>query len=83
MGKLDSKVAIITGAAQGMGAMHARKFVEEGAKVAITDLKFEDAQKLADELGENAIALKLDVSSEENWVEVVAKTEETFGPVNV
>ena len=63
--------------------MHARKFVEEGAKVAITDLNFERAKQLAGELGENAIALKLDVSSEENWVEVVAKTEETFGPINV
>jgi 3alpha(or 20beta)-hydroxysteroid dehydrogenase len=83
MGKLDGKVAIITGAAQGMGAMHVRKFVEEGAKVAITDLNFEGAQKLADELGKNVIALKLDVASEENWVEVVAKTEETFGPINV
>ena len=36
--KLQNKVAIITGAAQGMGAMHARKFVEEGAKVVITDI---------------------------------------------
>ena len=78
MGKLDGKVAIITGAAQGMGAMHVRKFVEEGAKVAITDLNFEGAQKLAGEVGENTIALKLDVSSEENWVEVVAKTEEAL-----
>lgn len=83
MGKLDNKVAIITGAAQGMGAMHARKFVEEGAKVVITDINLEAAQKLADEIGENAIALKLDVSNKENWQEVVAKTEETFGPVTV
>ncbi|WP_066249969.1 SDR family NAD(P)-dependent oxidoreductase [Neobacillus drentensis] len=83
MGKLDGKVAIITGAAQGMGAMHARKFVEEGAKVVITDLNIEGAKSLADELGENAIAIKLDVSNEENWIEVVAKTEEKFGPVTV
>src|SRR5690625_1863092 len=83
MGKLTGKVAIITGAAQGMGESHVRKFVEEGAKVAITDVNLEGAQKLADELGDNAIALKLDVSSEENWIEVVEKTEEAFGPVNV
>ena len=83
MGKLTGKVAIITGAAQGMGESHVRKFIEEGAKVAITDVNLEGAQKLADELGENAIALKLDVSSEENWIEVVEKTEEAFGPVNV
>lgn len=83
MGKLEGKVAIITGAAQGMGAMHVRKFVEEGAKVAITDINLEGAKQLADEIGENTIALKLDVSNEDNWVEIVAKTEEAFGPVNV
>lgn len=83
MDKLQGKVAIITGAAQGMGAMHARKFVEEGAKVVIADLNIEGAQQLADELGENALALRLDVTSEENWVEVVEKTEAAFGPINV
>lgn len=41
----------------------------------MTDLNFEGAYKLADELGENVIALKLDVAIEENWVQVVAKTE--------
>ena len=81
--KLQNKVAIITGAAQGMGAMHVRKFVEEGAKVVITDINLEAAQKLADEVGENAIALKLDVSKADNWKEVVEKTEEKFGPVTV
>lgn len=83
MGKLDNKVAIITGAAQGMGAMHARKFIEEGAKVAITDVNLEAATELADELGENAIALKLDVSKADNWKEVLEKTEEKFGLVTV
>jgi 3alpha(or 20beta)-hydroxysteroid dehydrogenase len=81
--KLQNKVAIITGAAQGMGATHARKFVEEGAKVVITDINIEAAQKLADELGSNAIALKLNVSKADNWKEVVEKTEEKFGPVTV
>lgn len=83
MGKLDGKVAIITGAAQGMGASHARKFVEEGAKVVITDINLEAAEKLADEIGANAIALKLDVSKKDNWQEVVQKTEEKFGPVTI
>ncbi|SDN72745.1 3alpha(or 20beta)-hydroxysteroid dehydrogenase [Psychrobacillus sp. OK028] len=82
--KLQNKVAIITGAAQGMGAMHARKFVQEGAKVTISDVNLEAAQALADEIGEGAIALKLDVTKADNWAEVVAKTEEAFGaPVNV
>ncbi len=49
MGKLDGKVAIITGAAQRMGAMHPR-FVEEGAK----DIHLEAAQQLADETGKNS-----------------------------
>lgn len=83
MGKLDNKVAIITGAAQGMGAMHARKFIEEGAKVAITDINLEAATELANELGENALALKLDVSKADNWKEVLEKTEENFGLVTV
>lgn len=83
MGKLDGKVAIITGAAQGMGASHTRKFVEEGAKVVVSDVNAEAAEKLADELGENAIALKLDVSKAEDWDHVVKTTEEKFGPVTV
>lgn len=83
MGKLDGKVAIITGAAQGMGASHVRKFVEEGAKVVITDINTDAAETLAQELGENALALKLDVSKADQWKEVVEKTEATFGPVTV
>lgn len=83
MAKLEGKIAVITGAAQGMGASHARKFVEEGAKVVITDINLEAAQALADELGENAAAMKLDVSKADNWAEVLEKTEEVFGVTNV
>lgn len=83
MGRLDNKVAIITGAAQGMGATHAKLFVEQGAKVVLTDLNEEKGSAFAAELGENAIFVKQNVASEEDWATVVAKAEETFGPVNV
>ncbi|WPK13124.1 glucose 1-dehydrogenase [Lysinibacillus louembei] len=83
MARLEGKVAIITGAAQGMGAAHAKLFIEEGAKVVITDLNEENGQALAAELGENAVFVKQNVASEEDWATVIAKAEEAFGPVNV
>lgn len=83
MARLQGKVAIITGAAQGMGAAHATLFAQEGAKVVITDLNEEKGQALAQELGENVIFVKQNVTSEEDWATVVAKAEEAFGPVNV
>lgn len=83
MARLEGKVAIITGAAQGMGAAHAKLFIEEGAKVVITDLNEENGQALAAELGENAVFVKQNVASEEDWTTVIAKAEEAFGPVNV
>ena len=83
MSRLTGKVAIITGAAQGMGAAHAKAFVEQGAKVVLTDLNEEKGKAFAAELGENAIFVKQNVTSEEDWTTVIAKAEEAFGPVNV
>ncbi|WP_423798074.1 glucose 1-dehydrogenase [Neobacillus sp. SAB-20_R2A] len=83
MARLKGKVAIITGAAQGMGASHARRFVEEGAKVVLTDLNEEKGSQFASELGENALFFKQNVTSAEDWANVVAKAEEKFGPVNI
>lgn len=83
MARLDGKIAIITGAAQGMGASHARKFIEEGAKVVLTDLNDEKGNALAAELGENALFVKHNVTSSDDWATVVAETEKAFGPVNV
>ncbi|MFC0015002.1 MULTISPECIES: glucose 1-dehydrogenase [Allobacillus] len=83
MSRLANKVAIITGAAQGMGAAHAKLFIEQGAKVVLTDLNEEKGEALATELGENALFVKQNVTSEEDWATVIEKTEETFGPVNV
>lgn len=83
MARLEGKVAIITGAAQGMGAAHVKKFIAEGAKVVMTDLNEEKGQALANELGENALFVKQNVTSAEDWETVVAEAEKAFGPVNV
>lgn len=83
MGRLTGKVAIITGAAQGMGAAHVRKFVAEGAKVVLTDVNAEAGGQLAAALGGQAHFAALDVASSAAWQRVVAETEGRFGAVTV
>ena len=82
MGRLDNKVAIITGAARGMGAAHARAFVAEGAKVVLTDV-LDSGAEVAAELGDSAVFIHHDVSSEQGWADVVIRAEETFGKVDI
>lgn len=83
MGRLSGKVAIITGAAQGMGEEHAKAFVAEGAKVILTDVNEEAGSALAESLGDDAIFIKHDVRSEEAWSKVLLEGEARFGKVNV
>ncbi|GAA3758671.1 glucose 1-dehydrogenase [Streptomyces tremellae] len=83
MGKLDGKVAIITGAAQGMGESHARRFVSEGAKVVLTDLNEERGKLIADDLGADALFLRHDVTSPADWRRVLQEAERAFGTVTV
>lgn len=83
MDRLTGKVAIITGAARGMGASHARLFVEEGAKVVLTDLRVEAGKTLADELGESAIFIEHDVTSPVAWRDIVAEAIRTFGTIDI
>ncbi len=83
MGKLDGKVAIITGAARGMGAEHAREFLKEGAKVVITDVLEAEGRRLSEELGENTLFLRHDVTRPEEWKRVLDEAVEAFGPVGV
>lgn len=58
MGRLDNKVAIVTGGSKGIGAAVAKKFIEEGAKVVLTARKMDERQKVADQLGDNAIFIQ-------------------------
>lgn len=80
---LTGKVAIITGGAQGMGAEHARTFVELGAYVAIADVDQQLGVALADELGDSAEFFKLDVTSPDQWVQVVGGVADRWGRANV
>ncbi len=83
MNRLEGKTSIVTGAAQGMGASHARAFIKEGAKVVLTDLNEEKGKAVASELGENALFVKQDVTSEADWAQVMETTEAHFGSVDV
>jgi len=83
MGRLSNKIALITGAAQGMGAAHARRFVAEGAKVIMTDVNEKLAAPLAKELGPNALFLPHDVTKLASWASVVQQGEAKFGTINV
>ncbi|MGE7778856.1 SDR family NAD(P)-dependent oxidoreductase [Peribacillus sp. NPDC097264] len=83
MGRLEGKVAIITGGARGQGATHARVFINEGAMVAITDILIEEGKKLAEELGPNAKFYPHDVTKLIEWQTIISDVEETFGHVNI
>jgi 3-hydroxybutyrate dehydrogenase len=83
--KLDRKVAIVTGAASGIGYAIAKRYVEAGGRVVIADIKMEQAEKAARQLGgpETIIAIEMDVTSEEAVNAGVAKTVSTFGTVDI
>ncbi len=83
MGRVTGKVAIVTGAARGMGAIDAKRLIEEGAKVMLTDVLDGEGEATAKALGGNARYMHHDVTRETEWKLVVAETEKTFGPVSV
>ena len=83
MGRLDGKVAIVTGSARGTGAEIARLFVEEGARVMVSDVRHELGEAVAEALGENAIYQPLDVGDEAAWTSAVARVREVFGKIDV
>jgi 3alpha(or 20beta)-hydroxysteroid dehydrogenase len=83
MGRLDGKIALISGASKGMGASHARGFVNEGAQVLLTDVLDERGTALSEELGSATRYFHLDVTKADEWVAAVAFAEQEFGKLNV
>jgi 3alpha(or 20beta)-hydroxysteroid dehydrogenase len=82
MGRVQDKVAIVTGGARGMGAATVRLFVAEGARVVIADMLEADGQALAAELGEAAVFRKHDVTTEADWAALTVETEARFGRID-
>jgi len=83
MGRLSGKIAIVTGAAKGLGEADARLFVAEGATVMLSDVDEALGQKLADELGENAEFHNHDVRDETAWQKLIDYTVNKYGRLDV
>ncbi|KGI68465.1 glucose 1-dehydrogenase [Mycolicibacterium rufum] len=87
MGRVDGKVALISGGAQGMGAEDARALIAEGAKVVIGDILDDKGQALADEINaetpDSIRYVSLDVTQADQWDAAVATALEAFGTLNV
>ena len=79
MGRLDGKVAIVTGAARGTGALTAKRLVEDGARVVLADILDERGKPVADELGDAARYQHLDITEEKQWQATVDFTLAEFG----
>lgn len=83
MGRVDGKVALISGGARNIGAASARMLVAEGAKVVIGDLLDDEGAALADQLGDAARYVHLDVTSDDDWRSAVEFTVTEFGKLDV
>lgn len=82
-GRVEGKVALVTGAASGLGKAAALMLAREGARVVVTDRNEAGAKDVATSLGEAARAWKLDVTKEADWARVVDETLTTFGRLDV
>jgi 3alpha(or 20beta)-hydroxysteroid dehydrogenase len=80
---MDGQVAIVTGGARGSGEQIARAFVAEGAKVVILDVLEDRGKLVADDIGEAALFMRCDVTSESDWQEAVAATLRAWSRIDV
>ena len=82
-GRVAGKVALITGAARGMGVAHARRFIAEGASVVLGDILDAEGAALAAELGSDARYIRLDVTKPDDWAAAVALCVADFGGLHI
>ena len=86
MGRLDGKVALISGGSKGQGAAEAKLFAQEGAKVVLADILDDEGKKIEAEINETggeAMYLHLDVTSEADWAAAVRAAVDSYGKLDI
>src|SRR6516165_9327995 len=83
MGRLEGKVAVVTGAARGMGEAEARLFAAEGASVVVADVLEAEGAGVAKDIGDRAVFEPLDVTDEDAWRRMLAAASDRFGTPDV
>jgi len=83
MGRVEGKVALVTGAGSGLGRATSILLAKEGAKVVVTDINLKSAEETAAMIGDGAIALQHDVTDEARWQEVLKAAKDEFGGLNI
>ena len=83
LGRLEGKVALISGAARGMGKAEAILFADEGARVVVCDVRDDEGKAVAAGIGDAALYQHLDVTSEDDWERAIEATEGAFGRLDV
>src|SRR3954469_23872882 len=82
-GRVQDKVALISGGASGIGLATGRLMVEEGAKVVLADVQTEAGERAAKELGSRATFIPLDVTREDQWVSAIDSTVKWHGRLDI